>query len=97
VPSFDVGVDGAGYGLWPWDCVLEKMTRKMEWVKEHGKQFVDGENKADGQYDKNPNQRVIDTRMKNKEIFIKMGYPIDENMWPNSLPAQLPDCQQDTE
>ena len=86
--SFDVGVDVWGYAPIPWEVVLEKMTQKMEWVRKNGKVFVDGESRADGLYDKHPSQRVIDTRMKNKEIMIKMGCAIDEIMWPASLPIK---------
>ena len=68
----------------------------MEWVKINGKKIVDGENRAEGQYDKNPEQRVLDTRMKNKEIFRKMGYPIDEVMWPNALPPKF-ECKKEDE
>jgi calcineurin-like phosphoesterase family protein len=82
--SGDVGVDGCGYGLWPWECYLEKMTQKINWAKENAKKIVDGEARADGQYSKDPEERVIETRKKNKEIFKKMGYPINELMWPNT-------------
>jgi len=84
----DVGVDGAGYSLWPWECYLEKMTRKMRWMDEHGKYPVDGENRAEGHYDKSPEVRVLEIRQKNKEIMKSLGYPIDEKMWPTTNEAQ---------
>jgi len=77
----DVGVDGCGYGLWPFEVFLKKMQLKLEWINKNGKIPVDGENKAEGQYSKDPEQRVIETRNKNKEIFKSMGYPINEEMW----------------
>lgn len=92
----DVGVDVWGYAPVPWECFLEKMTQKMEWIRQNGKGFVDGEKKADGMYDKDPEQRVLDIRMENKAIMAKMGYPIDEAMWPNVLPPKF-ECKKEDE
>lgn len=85
----DVGVDVWGYTAVPWECFLEKMSQKMEWVRQNGKGFVDGEKKADGMYDKDPEQRVLDIRAENKAIMKKMGYPINEEMWPDMLPPKI--------
>lgn len=82
--SFDIGVDGFGYAPVPWDVVLEKMTQKINWAKENAKKIVDGESRADGQYDVDPEKRVIESRRRNKDIVRKMGYPINEAMWPNT-------------
>ena len=45
-------------------------------------------------YDKNPEQRVLDIRAENKAIMKKMGYPIDEAMWPDKLPPKF-DCKKE--
>lgn len=82
--SFDVGVDGFGYSIVPWEVIVEKMNQKINWAKENAKKIVDGENKADGQYDMDPEKRVIESRKRNKEIVRKMGYPIIEEMWPET-------------
>jgi len=79
----DGGVDVWGFGVLPIEAFFKKMQIKLDWIKEHGKYAVDGENRAEGQYDKDPEQRVIETRIKNKEIMKSLGYPIDEVMWPN--------------
>ncbi len=83
--SFDIGVDTWGYTPVPWCAVVEKIRLKKEWIAKHGKYPVDGETRADGQYDKDPDQRVIETRMKNKEIMRSLGYPIDDRMWPTEV------------
>ena len=66
------------------DVFIEKMQRKIKWINENGKYAVDGENKAEGHYAKDPEARVIETRKKNKEIMKSLGYPIIEEMWPNT-------------
>jgi len=81
----DGGVDIWGYGVLPIDVFFKKMQMKIDWIKENGKYAVDGENRAEGQYDRNPDQRVIDVRKKNKEIMRSMGYPINEKMWPTEV------------
>jgi calcineurin-like phosphoesterase family protein len=80
----DIGVDIWGYSPVPFDAFLKKMQIKEEWIKKNGKYPVDGENKAEGQYDKDPDQRVIEIRKQNKEIMRSLGYPIVEEMWPNT-------------
>jgi len=80
----DVGIDVWGYAPVPWDAFLRKMEIKEEWMKKHGKYPVDGESRAEGQYDMDPEKRVIETRKKNKEIMKSLGYPIIEEMWPNT-------------
>jgi calcineurin-like phosphoesterase family protein len=81
----DVGVDVWGYSICPWECFLQKMLIKEEWIKKNGKYPVDGETKAEGQYDKDPEVRVLETRAKNKEIIKSLGYPIIDEMWPSTL------------
>lgn len=78
----DVGVDVWGYSVVPIEVFFEKMKQKEAWMAQNGKYPVDGESKALGEYDKIPEQRVIDIRLKNKEIMKKMGYSIDDKMWP---------------
>lgn len=80
--SCDAGIDVWGYGPVPWCAIVKKMQEKKDWIKAHGKYPVDGENRAEGQYSKDFNQRIIETRMKNKEIMRSLGYPIDDRMWP---------------
>jgi len=81
----DVGVDGWGYGLVPLEVIEKKMDLKIEWMKEHGKYPIDGESKAEGIYSRSPEQRVIDNRLKNKELMKAMGYPINDAMWPEII------------
>lgn len=83
--AFDGGIDVWGYNVLPWQVLNQKMQNKIDWIKEHGKYPIDGETRADGQYDMDPEKRVIETRKKNKEIMRKMGYPIIEEMWPDTL------------
>jgi calcineurin-like phosphoesterase family protein len=85
VLSCDAGIDGWGYCCVPWCAIKKKMQLKIDWMKENGKYPVDGENKAIGEYDKDPELRVIETRKKNKEIMKSMGYPIDDRMWPTEV------------
>jgi calcineurin-like phosphoesterase family protein len=80
----DAGVDGWGYCCVPWCAIVKKMQLKIDWMKKNGKYPVDGENRAEGQYSRDPEQRVIETRMKNKEIMRSLGYPINEEMWPTT-------------
>lgn len=83
--SFDVGVDVWGYAPVPWDAIVEKMKRIQDKIDAAGGRFVDGEFKASGIYDKDPNQRMLDIRAYNKEIMRYLGYDIDERMWPTEL------------
>jgi hypothetical protein len=78
-------VDGWGYGLAPLEVIEKKMDLKIEWMKEHGKYPIDGESRAEGAYSRSPEQRVIDNRLKNKEIMRSMGYPINDAMWPETI------------
>jgi calcineurin-like phosphoesterase family protein len=73
----DVGVDVWGYAPVPFDAFLRKMEIKENWMAKNGKY-------AEGQYDKDPEARVIETRRKNKAIMKDLGYPINEVMWPNT-------------
>jgi len=83
--SFDVGIDVWGYAPVPWDAIVEKKKRIHDKIDAVGGRFVDGEFKASGVYDKDPDQRMLDTRSKNKEIMQHLGYDIDERMWPTEL------------
>jgi calcineurin-like phosphoesterase family protein len=83
--SCDAGIDVWGYTPVPWCAIVEKMRFKEEWMAKNGKYPVDGENRAEGQYSKDFDQRVIDTRMKNKEIMRSLGYPINDAMWPTEV------------
>ena len=74
-----------GYSVLPWCAVVEKMRLKQEWMAKNGKYPVDGENKAEGQYSKDPDTRVLETRAKNKAIMRSLGYPIDDRMWPTTV------------
>jgi calcineurin-like phosphoesterase family protein len=82
--SFDIGVDIWGYQPVPWEVVVKKMDIIKSKIQELKLRVVDGERKAFGEYDKDPDQRVIDTRKKNKAIMQAMGIPINETMWPNT-------------
>lgn len=77
----DGGVDIWGYGVMPLEAGLKKMQMKIDWTKENKLNIVDGEYRADGEFDKDPNQRVLDIRLENKEIMRSLGYSIDETMW----------------
>jgi len=81
----DADVGGWGYCCVPWCAIVKKMQQKIEWMNKNGKYPIDGENRAEGQYSKDFNQRVIETRMKNKEIMRSLGYPINEKMWPTEV------------
>jgi calcineurin-like phosphoesterase family protein len=85
--SCDVGVDLWGYSPVPWRAVVRKMKMKIEWLKAHGREAVDGESRPEGHYARTPEERVIETRKKNKQIMIDLGYPIDERMWPDTVAA----------
>jgi len=85
VLSCDAGVDIWGYSPVPWCAIVKKMQQKIDWIKENGRYPVDGENKAEGQYSKDFDQRVLDTRAQNKEIIRSLGYPIDDKMWPTEV------------
>lgn len=74
-----------GYSVVPWCAIMEKMRLKKEWMAKNGKYPVDGENRAEGQYSKDFDQRVLETRAKNKEIMRSLGYPIDDKMWPTEV------------
>jgi calcineurin-like phosphoesterase family protein len=78
----DVGIDVWGYAPVPWTAFLYKMQLKIEWSQQHHNEVVDGESRAEGVYDKSPEQRVIEIRRKNKALMREMGYPIDDRMWP---------------
>lgn len=80
--AFDGGVDGWGYGVLPWDVIVAKMQLKKDWIRENNSTFVDGETKADGEYDKSFEQRIIESRKRNKSLMKKMNYVINEEMWP---------------
>jgi len=82
--SFDCGVDIWGYAPAPWNAIVEKMRLVQEKIDLAGGRFVDGEFAAKGVYDKDPDQRKLDTRAKNKQIMISLGYPINEVMWPTT-------------
>lgn len=82
--SFDCGVDVWGYAPVPWEAVVEKMRLIQEKIDLAGGRFVDGEFQAKGIYDKDPEQRKLDTRAKNKTIMESLGYPINEIMWPTT-------------
>ena len=83
--SFDVGVDVWGYGLVPFEVIEKKMQMKIDWMAQNGKYSVDGEERASGSYDRSPDKRVVDTRLKNKAIMKAMGYPINDAMWPETI------------
>jgi calcineurin-like phosphoesterase family protein len=85
VLACDTGIDCWGYSAVPWCAIVEKMRRKQEWMAKNGKYPVDGENKAEGQYSKDFDQRVLDIRAQNKEIMKSLGYPIDDKMWPTEV------------
>ncbi len=80
--SFDCGVDVWGYAPVPWNAIVDKMRLIQEKIDSEGGKFVDGETKATGVYDKDPEQRKLDTRAKNKTIMESLGYVLDEKMWP---------------
>ena len=84
VLACDAGVDTWGYSPTPWCAIVKKMQLKIDWIKANGKYPVDGESRAEGQYDKDPNSRVIEIRKANKAIMKSLGYPIIEEMWPNT-------------
>ena len=86
--SCDGGTDVWGFAPAPWGAFVEKMKRIQDKIDAAGGRFVDGEFKASGYYDKDPNQRMLGTRAKNKEIMQYLGYDIDERMWPTELIPQ---------
>ena len=82
--SFDVGIDGWGYSPVPWNVIIRKKQIIERRIQELKLQAVDGEGRFSGEYSSDPDQRVIDTRKKNKAIMQAMGIPINEIMWPNT-------------
>lgn len=85
VLSCDMDCGTWGYSCLPFSAIIEKMRLKQEWMAKNGKYAEDGENRAEGQYSKDPDTRVLETRAKNKEIMRSLGYPINEKMWPTEV------------
>ena len=83
--SFDVGVDVWGYAPVLWLVIVEKMRLIKEKIEARGGRYVNGEHAAKAIYSKDPNQRMLDTRKKNKAIMASLGYEINEAMWPEEL------------
>jgi len=79
----DGGVDVWGYAPAPWRVMLKKFEIIYHRIKEMGLSSVDGENKASGVYNVDPNQRVLDVRKQNMEITRSMGLKIIPEYWPN--------------
>ena len=75
--AFDVGVDVWDYAPIPWDVVVEKMKRIQAKIDAMGGKYVDGEFAARGQYSKDPEERVRETRKKNLQILKDMGIQVD--------------------
>lgn len=82
--SFDVGVDIWGYSPIPWFVIKAKMKVIEENIKKIGDRYVDGEAAARGTYSKDPKERVIATRKKNKKIAKDAGMKIVNKYWPNT-------------
>jgi len=83
--SFGVGLDIWGYTPVNFDVVMEKVRMIRQRIKELELNPGDGESRPIGVYDKDPDQRMLDVRAKNKQIVVSMGLPIDEKMWPTVL------------
>jgi len=81
--SCDAGVDVWGYAPAPWVAIIEKMKIIESNIEKAGGRFVDGEFAAKGMYAKDPEQRKLETRAKNKKIMESLGYTINETMWGN--------------
>jgi len=79
--SFDCGVDVWGYAPVPWEAIVKKMSIIQDNINKVGGKYVDGEFSAKGEYSKDPDQRKLDYRAKNKKIMESIGSIIDEKMW----------------
>lgn len=79
--SFDVGVDVWGYS----PLLFDVMLQKVKLIKGKASQHGDGEDKPIGTFNESPDQRMIDTRLKNRKIVESMGIPTQNEMWPTAL------------
>jgi hypothetical protein len=81
--TFDTGVDVWGYAPVPMEAIVKKMLMKIEIA--NGK-MSDGESAPVGKWNRNPEQRMLDTRAKNLAILKSMGIEsklVDDTLVPD--------------